>query len=250
MQVTPQGVVRLIAPHRVSQEELLEMVQLKQAWIYKRLFEFQQSDLTPAFSLSSGEKYLLLGEWKTIRVVPTSTQRTFFSLYQNQILLHKPMSAGNGAVADVNQAHIQKQFCNYLRAFSIAHIERRLEECCQTSGLRPEKVKFHFTKSRWGSCTSRKVVNLNWLLGFAPIFVIDSVVLHELCHLVHLNHSPRFWDLLSSHSPHHLEADKWLKSKSHYLFGSHQKIKQILETGPRSSRDSTFSSLQLTDLGV
>lgn len=65
--------------------------------------------------------------------------------------------------------------------------------------------------SRWGSCTARGRIRLNWRLVGAPLWVIDYVAAHEAAHLVHLDHSPRFWALVEALHPRWREARDWLK---------------------------------------
>ena len=65
--------------------------------------------------------------------------------------------------------------------------------------------------ARWGSCNNRKEISFNYLLMMAPPWVIDYVVIHELCHLTHLNHSQHFWQLVIKHCAYFQEAKQWLK---------------------------------------
>ncbi|MCB9298500.1 MAG: M48 family metallopeptidase [Lewinellaceae bacterium] len=71
------------------------------------------------------------------------------------------------------------------------------------------RLKYNFTN--WGSCSARKNINLSTRLLFAPDDVIDYVIIHELAHLVELNHSPRFWRLVKEAMPDYEEKEKWLK---------------------------------------
>ena len=66
-------------------------------------------------------------------------------------------------------------------------------------------------KSRWGSCGPRNDINLNWLLAFAPPAVLEYVVVHELCHIRHRDHSARFWALVAQHLPGWAHERQWLK---------------------------------------
>lgn len=63
------------------------------------------------------------------------------------------------------------------------------------------KVIIRSQKTRWGSCSHHQTISLNSQLLFLPQHLVDYILLHELCHTVHLNHSPRFWDLLGQKSP-------------------------------------------------
>jgi predicted metal-dependent hydrolase len=69
-------------------------------------------------------------------------------------------------------------------------------------------------KSRWGSCSVRGTISLNWRLIQVPDFVRDYIILHELAHLRHLNHSARFWAEVKRVCPDYLAAEVWLKKNS------------------------------------
>lgn len=73
------------------------------------------------------------------------------------------------------------------------------------------QVHFREQRTRWGSCSSDKNLNFNWRLIHAPKAVIDYVVIHELAHTVHLNHGPRFWEMVTKYDPDHPLHRGWLK---------------------------------------
>ena len=72
-------------------------------------------------------------------------------------------------------------------------------------------VNLKFNRSNWGSCSTKSNVNISTCLLFAPDDVIDYVIIHELAHLVEMNHSPRFWALVENAMPDYKEKEKWLK---------------------------------------
>jgi predicted metal-dependent hydrolase len=74
-----------------------------------------------------------------------------------------------------------------------------------------KSVNLKYNHTNWGSCSSHSNVNLSTRLLFAPVEVQDYVILHELAHLVELNHSDRFWSLVAMHMPDYEEKEKWLK---------------------------------------
>ncbi len=78
-------------------------------------------------------------------------------------------------------------------------------------GLRPREIRVKRMKTRWGSCGARGDINLNWLLAFAPPSVLEYVVVHELCHIRHRDHSAAFWNLVARHLPGWQEERQWLK---------------------------------------
>lgn len=76
-------------------------------------------------------------------------------------------------------------------------------------------VRLKYNKSNWGSCSTRGNVNLSTRLLFAPDDVIDYVIVHELAHLIEMNHSDRFWKIVSDIMPDYREKEIWLKKNGH-----------------------------------
>jgi hypothetical protein len=93
-----------------------------------------------------------------------------------------------------------------------AEISQRVEEINAQTFRQPIKsVNLKYNHSNWGSCSRTGNVNLSTRLLFAPRSVQDYVILHELAHLVEMNHSDRFWALVERYMPNYTEAEKWLK---------------------------------------
>ena len=81
------------------------------------------------------------------------------------------------------------------------------------------RVAVRNQRSRWGSCSAKKTVSLNWRLIQTPPFVLDYIILHELMHLREMNHSRRFWTQVEKVCPDYLQAEKWLNHHSGMLRG-------------------------------
>ncbi|WP_066967342.1 M48 family metallopeptidase [Microbulbifer sp. Q7] len=84
-------------------------------------------------------------------------------------------------------------------------------------GLEFSSVKVRRTRSKWGHCTIRGELQYNWLVCLAPEPVVDYLVIHEVCHLQHHNHSPAFWALVASLCPDYKRLRRWLKENGHTL---------------------------------
>lgn len=94
-----------------------------------------------------------------------------------------------------------------------AEISRRVEEMNAHTFRQPiRSINLKYNHSNWGSCSRAGNVNLSTRLLFAPRPVQDYVMLHELAHLLEMNHSDRFWALVEGFMPHYREAEKWLKA--------------------------------------
>lgn len=90
-------------------------------------------------------------------------------------------------------------------------ITERVELFAKKFGLTFRKVKINSARRRWGSCSTTGNLNFSWRLVRTPLFVIDYVVIHELAHLEHKNHSPDFWKSVQAMYPDTKMARRWLK---------------------------------------
>jgi predicted metal-dependent hydrolase len=108
-----------------------------------------------------------------------------------------------------------------LRKWYIARARELLNErvifYSKELGVMPNKIAIRNQSRRWGSCSSKGNINLNWKLVMAPPAILDYVVAHELCHLRHPNHRPEFWRLLATVMPDYGDRRKWLKKNGHRL---------------------------------
>ncbi len=100
---------------------------------------------------------------------------------------------------------------NRLLAWRLARIARRL-------GRAPTRFALSNAQTQWGSCTRRGHIRLNWRLVQAPLALIDYVAAHELAHLVHLDHSPRFWAQVAALCPDALARRAELRALGHSFF--------------------------------
>ncbi len=97
----------------------------------------------------------------------------------------------------------------YKRAEEI--FDERLKYFCGIIGVKYHRFSIKAQKTRWGSCSSKGNLNFNWRLAMAPGWVLDYVVVHELVHLKHMNHSKEFWDAVAVYFPEYKKAVAWLK---------------------------------------
>jgi len=88
---------------------------------------------------------------------------------------------------------------------------KRLSEIANQHNFKYNQIKLKSQKTRWGSCSGKDNLNFNYLLMMAPLEVIDSVIIHELCHTIHKNHSKDFWNLVYKIIPNYKQHNKYLK---------------------------------------
>lgn len=95
--------------------------------------------------------------------------------------------------------------------------EKRVAYFHEITGGNYTSVTIRDQKSRWGSCSSRGTLSFNYRLIFAPPRVLDYVVVHELCHLTHMNHSKDFWNMVATVMPDYKIYKNWLKEHGQEL---------------------------------
>lgn len=118
-------------------------------------------------------------------------------------------------------ASYQRALVRFAEGEARLHLAERIRHWSAKMGLYPTGISFRKQKTRWGSCSSNGHISLNWKLIFAPEAVIDYVVIHELAHLRHQNHSPAFWQLVEQYDPEAQRHRRWLRAHQNetHLFG-------------------------------
>ncbi|HEY2953275.1 MAG TPA: SprT family zinc-dependent metalloprotease [Verrucomicrobiae bacterium] len=111
------------------------------------------------------------------------------------------------------RSHVERR----LRQLAVAELGPRTLELATRHQLTVHRVMVRNQRSRWGSCSVRKTISLNWRLIQTPPFVSDYIILHELMHLREMNHSRRFWLQVAQACPQWREAEAWLKQHRHLL---------------------------------
>jgi hypothetical protein len=188
----------LTVPRGVTLAQVDAVVFAKSAWISKHLDRF--AALPPALPTSVVPAPLpltidlpALGESWTVAYEPSGISSVSLRvLAPGQLLLR-------GAVADDELC--RRALRLWLAQRAQVMLLPQLRELATVAGFRYERGQIRGQRTRWGSCSGRGTISLNWHLLFLTPEEVRYVLLHELCHTVELNHSPRFWLLLSQHQP-------------------------------------------------
>jgi predicted metal-dependent hydrolase len=146
---------------------------------------------------------------------------------ENHVIMHRPLMRGSVWVeafksfnAEAEHAlcvscespHISRRIHEFLRREARKDLEAAVRKHSAAIEAAPRRVTVRDTVSRWGSCSASGALNFSWRLVFAPPFVLDYLAAHEVAHLVHLNHSPKFWALARKLAPQTDRAEAWLKA--------------------------------------
>lgn len=188
--------VRLVTPVAADMSHAHQFLVTEENWVRENLQKLQASKPV-------GNEIMVFGIPHTIEATYTTNKQIL--IQDGKILVSR---------VDTNSlAKIKTQLTALLKekVFEYANI------ICQKLGTKYAKITFRDQFGRWGSCSSRGRISLSWRLAFAPLSIVESVVAHELCHLLEMSHNDRFWSLLAQVNPGYKEAEVWLKENGNLL---------------------------------
>lgn len=119
--------------------------------------------------------------------------------------------------------HVARRVLDYLRAQALADLHVAVSAHAGKLGLTPKRLSIRDSKTRWGSCSADGSLNFSWRIILAPAFVLDYLAAHEVAHMVHLNHSAKFWALTHRLSADTDRAEAWLDAHGTQLHRYGQK---------------------------
>jgi predicted metal-dependent hydrolase len=194
------------APLKVSEEKIRFIVGTKRQWIYEKTRHAQKySGLAhpPGKEMVNGESALYLGRQYQIEIVRNSLEEIRFD---RRLLI--PAS-----LTDERKQVLR----NWYRYRAKEKILPRAQKFANDLGVEFANIKIVDNRYRWGSCTTRNNINLNWRLIKAPMYVVDYIIIHELAHLLEANHTSRFWNIVRAQTSKMGKAKQWLLENGQIL---------------------------------
>ncbi|MGI6037137.1 MAG: M48 family metallopeptidase [Limnochordia bacterium] len=205
IQIHPPGLVRVRAPKGCSEDQIARLVASKADWIGEKLKEVKER--TPIRRpLVPGQPFLYLGREYQLKLLSDSNPQV--SLAGEQLCISSP---------SFEPDYLRKLLEGWYRYEGQREIEERVAVFAPLVGKAPREIRVKEQKRRWGSCTSQGRLLFNWRCVMAPKAILDYIVVHEMCHLQQMNHSPRFWRLVGQILPDYQERRDWLREHGHRL---------------------------------
>jgi len=199
--IRPDSQVDVLAPKRMPAALIHQFVHDKQRWIQKKLHFIQhvRANYQPK-SFHDGESVQLLGE---TYILTTRKDCTAVHISNQQLIV--PSLAAD---------QLKQQLIIWYRQQAEQYVQDRTQAFVAAIGKKPACIGVKAYKSRWGSCHHDGRIYFNYRLIMAPAWVIDYVIVHELCHLIHHNHSKDFWQTVGRIMPDYAQAKTWLKTNA------------------------------------
>ena len=203
------------APQHVATEYIDNLIRLKSAWLKSKVSQQQSAADSPVnnpdhnFSANSvvrvdGVMHNIIVCFGKQRVLHDSEKKVLRVFLAPK---YRQYEAKSAVIATKVKQLIEQWFTLAMREYLSDTVPMY---SVQTS-LYAKSFKVRKYKARWGSCNNRGELSFNCLLKMVPPWVVDYVVIHELCHLKHMNHSTNFWQLVEKHLPDFRLAKNWLK---------------------------------------
>lgn len=197
--VERDGSVSARVPEKLEEEEIEEILKAKEYQIFKNLAEWTQLNQNAVErEYVNGQSFLYLGRNYRLRFVEDNIEGVQF--IKNRFLINK------------EEKHRAKElFVKFYKNKLQTKIHPIIEQYKSQLGVEPKQVKIMELQNRWASCTSNGNVNFHWKCAMAPIDVLQYIVVHELAHLIHLNHTAEFWNEVDKILPNYESQMNWLK---------------------------------------
>lgn len=199
LRIDPRGgAIVVTLPMRASRRAGMALVMSHTDWLADRL-----AALPDAVRFIDGAIIPIGGQPHRIRHEPTGRGGAF--LHDGELIV-----SGNAEF-------LRRRTLDFLRKEASRRLAALVIEKSALAGLQARRITVKDTKSRWGSCASDGSLSFSWRLVMAPDYAQDYVAAHEVAHLRHMNHGPRFWALVDQLTEHKSAAIPWLRTEASRL---------------------------------
>lgn len=205
LEIKRDGIINVIAPNGLDKTFIVDKVKNKSDWIIKKLDEIEVlNNNRYTRSYESGDIFLYLGNEYILEVlVDKTTIGTSVSLENNKLIVRSNSN---------NKDVIQRALRNWYTDETLSIVKERINYYKLFFEDTVTSIKIKDQKSRWASCTYKNEILFNLRCSMMPVQIIDYIVVHEMCHMEHRNHSKDFYLAVERILPDYKERVKWLKN--------------------------------------
>lgn len=204
------GLITARPPKMMSPEQVDETVLSKRMWIYRNLAQWRDLNATRvAREWVSGESFLYLGSSYRLQLVQEQDEP--LKLKDGRFCLLRSLVDAGGEEA------AQRAFEDFYKKKGLARLNKRVMYFASKVGVNPGTVHIKELGYRWASCLKNGTLHFHWKCLMAPLTIIDYIVVHELCHLHHRDHSEAFWNEVDKVLPDYGDRKEWLRMRGAQL---------------------------------
>lgn len=201
LEIRPDGTLLVRAPLRMSRAAIDRFLREKADWIAEKQQKARENAQNNVLTVQNGACWPLFD--REVRLVFAPVKKA--SLCEENDVLYLP--------ADTPEAALER----FYREQTWGVCSRLVGEWAPKMDVTFTAVKVNGAKTRWGSCSAGGNLNFTWRLGLCPLPVVEYVVIHELCHRRHMDHSAAFWHMVADYCPDYMVHKRWLKSHNAFM---------------------------------
>jgi predicted metal-dependent hydrolase len=196
------------APKHLSLDQVEQNLHKKSDWIIKNLDKISEIKINLSQKeFLAGEKFPLRGRNYKLKVIRKENTKPTLSFSKGVFTATVPEDISE----EDHKRLLKPLFLKFYQKKSEEILKERIKKYEKYVDPKPENIRTKELKNKWGTCTGKNNISLNWKLVFAKTSIIDYVVVHELCHLAHKNHSKKFWKEVEKILPNYKESKEWLR---------------------------------------
>lgn len=198
-----EGKVSVVVPRSTSAEKVQALVSRKTRLIREKLLLHREHQPPKSKEYVSGECFTYLGRNYRLKVESGSTKSV--KLKGGSLVVQVSPSVKK------REHYVQSALTDWYREHALERLQDKVERYSKLVRVSPSSVDVRSFSGRWGSCSTKGKMEFNWRVIVAPNRIVDYVVVHELCHLHHHNHSQEFWKCVERVLPDYAESKEWLR---------------------------------------
>lgn len=180
--------LEIVVPPHFNIREIPSILELNKLWILKQLIAIEEQQ-QPTDTLPTVVEFAAIQQSWRIEYIAMNQRLKIMTRPQQELVLY-------GKIDDKTQC--KELLTAWIKDYAKSHLIKELDRISKLIDLPFKKIIIRDQSTRWGSCTADKNINLSYKLIFLPPHLVSHVIIHELCHTVHLDHSKKFWRLVSS----------------------------------------------------
>jgi predicted metal-dependent hydrolase len=198
-----KGKVFVMVPEGLTIVAIESLVAKKTRWIKQKLAIQNEIIAIKPKEFVTGESFSFLGRNHPLKI--ESGLYPVINLHQDELVV-----SVRDKTAD-NASTIKQLLIKWYKQQAESQLRDKTGSYSRIIGVNPTSITIKSFKSRWGSCSIAGGIQYNWKIIIAPERIVNYVVIHELCHILHHNHSPAFWKAVERYCHDYRDCGKWLK---------------------------------------
>ena len=212
LSIRPSGQVIVTAPKWMPVFIIDKFINDKKEWLETKLAKFAQ--LNQPKKIKDGDSIQYFGNSINLNItIKDRIIRTNLEHKEGQLIIE----VGSHHTEENIQNEIRKSLERWFLQQGIGVLTEKVNKYSQILGVNYAKITLKKVSSIWGSCSYQNNLSFSRKLIMAPHEIVDYVVIHECCHMIHRDHSSRFWSAVRQLDPFYKEHRRWLKDNSHLL---------------------------------